>query len=226
MKPLRRDRSGGFTLLELLISLTLLSVIMVLVLGAMRLGVRTWERGEAMVEEQQRCRVALDLIRRQLAAIYVPVEGVDRMIPEVIGGDGESIRFLSRASLVPASDAGMIYAEYQVENEDGGTKALSFREKALITVPGQMKNVDAADIPFYKMISAVSDIRFEYLKTPVVPAPDGMSEMADEWQETWSYATDGRAPRAVRITLQAEEGDTPVRMVIPCRRVNVYADNA
>jgi hypothetical protein len=127
---------------------------------------------------------------------------------------------------VPAGDAGMVYAEYRVENEDGGAKALSFREKALITVPGQMKNVDAADVPFYKMLSGMKEIRFEYLKTPVPPPLDGTGEMPDEWQDTWGYATDGRAPRAVRITLRSAEDAPPVRMIVPCRRVNVYADNA
>ncbi|HNT58060.1 MAG TPA: prepilin-type N-terminal cleavage/methylation domain-containing protein, partial [Syntrophales bacterium] len=58
----------GFTLLELLISLTLLSVIAVLVFGALRLGVRAWEKGEATIETRQRERIVMDLLQRQMAS--------------------------------------------------------------------------------------------------------------------------------------------------------------
>ncbi|MFP4033740.1 MAG: type II secretion system protein J, partial [Desulfococcaceae bacterium] len=49
-----RRRVVGFTLLELMISMTVLGIIMTLVYGAMRLGTRTWETGQAQMDRWQR----------------------------------------------------------------------------------------------------------------------------------------------------------------------------
>jgi len=44
----------GFTLLELLISLTILSLVTVLIFGAFRMGIRAWEKGERNIDGRQR----------------------------------------------------------------------------------------------------------------------------------------------------------------------------
>ena len=68
MKP----SSSGFTLLELILSLTILSVVLLLIFGALRVGTRAWEKGEKDVEIQQRRRAVLDLIQKQIAsALFV-----------------------------------------------------------------------------------------------------------------------------------------------------------
>ncbi len=56
----------GFTLLELLISLTILSMVTVGIYAALSLGADASERGEARSIENQRVRAALSLIARHL----------------------------------------------------------------------------------------------------------------------------------------------------------------
>ena len=63
--------SRGFTLLELLISLTIVALIVVIIFGALRIGIRAWEKGEKDVDVRQRQRIVLDLIKRQLASTCV-----------------------------------------------------------------------------------------------------------------------------------------------------------
>ena len=63
-----RNANKGFTLLELLISLTILGVIVVIIFGAFRIGIRAWEKGEKDVESRQRQRIVLDLSKQQLAS--------------------------------------------------------------------------------------------------------------------------------------------------------------
>ena len=60
--------SPGFTLLELLISLTIIGLILVIVFGALRIGARAWEKGERDVETHQIQRIVLDNMKRQIAS--------------------------------------------------------------------------------------------------------------------------------------------------------------
>ncbi len=56
----------GFTLLELLISLSLLVVIVVIAMGAMRLGSRSVAAGEKKMNDRERFRTVLSLIDAQI----------------------------------------------------------------------------------------------------------------------------------------------------------------
>src|SRR5262249_39687783 len=62
--------SCGFTLLELVISLTIFSLVAVIVYGTLNLGARAAERGEVRSTENQRARAALALLARHLKSAY------------------------------------------------------------------------------------------------------------------------------------------------------------
>ena len=67
---MNRHDARGFTFLELLISLTILSLVAVMVYTALNLGTRAAAHGEARSAENQRARAALALIARQLKSAY------------------------------------------------------------------------------------------------------------------------------------------------------------
>ena len=57
---------AGFTLLELLISMTLLAMLFVLLFGGLRFGMRAWERGTSSADAVDQVRIVQDLMRRQI----------------------------------------------------------------------------------------------------------------------------------------------------------------
>src|SRR5579864_2460479 len=61
---------AGFTLLELLISLTLLAVLSAILFGGLRFGTRAWERSEVMASETDEIAIAQNFLRRQLSDAY------------------------------------------------------------------------------------------------------------------------------------------------------------
>jgi prepilin-type N-terminal cleavage/methylation domain-containing protein len=63
----RQAREAGFTLIELLVALTLLAVLMAALFGALRLGTRVWETGEARLDASTRVQVVQDFLRQQLS---------------------------------------------------------------------------------------------------------------------------------------------------------------
>ena len=60
------SRSGGFTLLELMVSIVLVAMIVVILAASMRAGHRSLEGGERKVEWMERLRVSTRLIDSQL----------------------------------------------------------------------------------------------------------------------------------------------------------------
>ena len=66
MNSLSTPRNDGFTLLELLIALSLISLIMALLFGGLRLGSRSWEGIEQRVQRTEEVRLARSFIRRAL----------------------------------------------------------------------------------------------------------------------------------------------------------------
>lgn len=200
--------SRGFTLLELLISLTILAVIVVIIFGALRIGIRAWEKGERDVDVRQRQRIVLDLIKRQLASTAVnDVWGRDQQ-RALLKGDSKSIEFVSHIPLKPGNRFGTVYVRYSVRQEnEGDQEQLVFHEQytALPDKQTGAGNLDEGD--FTELIAGMKSIEFEYLK-------DQQDEKASLWQKSWDPAVDKGVPRAVRVTLTENiDGKPPVYLI-------------
>ena len=66
----RRLQQTGFTLLELLIAMTLLGMILVLLFGGLRLGVRSWDASQQQVDSLNSVRSLENFLRRELSLTY------------------------------------------------------------------------------------------------------------------------------------------------------------
>lgn len=193
----------GFTLLELLISLTILSLITLLVFGAFRIGIRAWEKGEKNIDGRQRERIVLDLIKRQLASI--PVDTVKGEKALALKGDSKSMAFVSDIHLVPGDKFGMVYVNYRVEEGEDGGEILRFSERNVVMMMGKDADIDGSDDLFIELLKGAGMV-FEYLKN----VPD---EETPQWQETWNPENDPGFPVAVRMTLTRGDDGVPISVV-------------
>ena len=64
-----KHRITGFTLLELLIAMSLLGFILVLLFGGMRLGARSWDAGEKRAENATHLALLQGFLRRELSQV-------------------------------------------------------------------------------------------------------------------------------------------------------------
>ena len=62
-----RAAVAGFTLLELLVAITLLGMLMAALFGGLRLGARVWETGEARLDASSRVQIVQDFLRQRIA---------------------------------------------------------------------------------------------------------------------------------------------------------------
>ena len=182
--------NGGFTLLELLISLTILSLITLLVFGAFHIGIRAWEKGERNIDGHQRERIVLDLMKRQLASIPVDTVKGDKAL--ALKGDSKSLKFVSNVHLVPSNKFGMVYVKYRVEEAEDGGKFLSLSERNVVLM-GEDADMDNSDDLFIELLRGAGVV-FKYLKKDT-------GEGTQQWQDTWDPENDPGFPVAVRLTL-------------------------
>jgi general secretion pathway protein J len=199
----------GFTLLELLISLTIVGVVLVIIFGALRIGARAWEKGEADVEIQQRERVVLALVKKQIASFCDrEIEPKDKD-PYLFKGDEKSMAFMSRLSAVPAIRSGMVYVKYVINSTDEGRDELAFYEQDVVSmgVEGVLEDPDEAE--FQLLIPGSYHISFDYLKRPEE------RDTSPVWQDIWDPESDEGFPMAVRMTFQRDENAMPLRVIAP-----------
>jgi len=198
---------SGSTLIELLISITIVGVILVIIMGAFRIGIRAWEVGERDVESFQRQQIVLSILKRQLSSTcwrLIPGEGEK---PFVFNGDEGLVDFVSSVSIVPGNDSGKVRVMYRVgRNDENGLYYLEIAERNFLTgtVEETIDTID--DEIIHELIANVYEIRFEYLK-PLV------KDELSEWQPVWSEGDDTGLPAAVKCILQMDEKKPPVAVI-------------
>jgi general secretion pathway protein J len=212
---------SGFTLLELMISLTIMGLVLVLVFGSLRIGARAWEKGEREAETHQRQRVVLDNIRRQIASLCLhEIREDEKEGPAnkeaFFRGDREGMEFISRVPMSPMTRTGMVYVKYVVrEDEDKDTWRLLLYEKDVVFFNKKEDLGDLEEAEFFELIPGAANIEFSYLKGP------GDTDAAPEWQDEWDPDSDKGIPMAVRIALQEKVGSAPIYVIA---RLQVEAD--
>ena len=198
---------SAFTLLELMVSLTLVGLIAAIIFGSLRIGSRAWERGERDVEAHQKVRIALDLIRRQLASTCVrEIQGPGEQ-PLLLKGDDKSLAFVSHTPLVPGNAFGMVYAVYRVQpGEDHQSERLAFYEKNVVLLEKDQDLDDPEEEELFELISEVQSIGFAYLK-------DQTEGETGEWQQTWDPEEEKDFPRAVKVMLTEDAETAPITII-------------
>jgi general secretion pathway protein J len=199
---MRRRTAAGFTLLELILALSIVGALLAISFGGLRVGLTAWRRGEDRAEAHQHARTLLDLLARSLsgAHAYRLPTGEGRQLTLLFEGEPGRIAFVTVSPPFPADSAIAFTAvTFSVE---GGTPGLAVRQKAL-------PNLD----PFELLLPVLVD-----------PAVDGIGFLyqreTGEWVDRWDAALERALPRAVEVTLStALNGrslDTPP-FVVPLR---------
>ncbi len=65
-----RRSASGMTLLEVLLAVSITAVVVLLLVGGLRIGLRAWEAGERQAAAQQGRGAIVELVRGALAAAY------------------------------------------------------------------------------------------------------------------------------------------------------------
>jgi general secretion pathway protein J len=211
----------GFTLMELLVAMSLLSLVFVIVLQALGVSIKAWEKGDASQAEYQRFQAVISLIAGQIRSAY-PLKVRDEVGKEyytAFDGKESSLDFITSMSLSPQFKGGLCFISYFLRDDPTtGTKTLLASEKGVLSkgffAPDKRQKID--DQEAFELLSGITGLRFEYYA----------GEDADQgWKNTWDGTKEKDLPKAIRLHWEYNHSqmDLPDTMIIPIR-VNHGAD--
>lgn len=99
--PPSASSEQGFTLMELLVAMTLLGILMAALFGGLRLGVRVWEASDRTLDQSSEAEIVRGFLRTRLEQA-LPLTGTtsNDQAETLFRGDRETLRFVS---FMPAS---------------------------------------------------------------------------------------------------------------------------
>ncbi|HXX81117.1 MAG TPA: prepilin-type N-terminal cleavage/methylation domain-containing protein [Thermodesulfovibrionales bacterium] len=185
----------GFTLLELMISITLIGIITLIVAGAMRLGYRSVDAGEGKIESLERMRVSLTLINCQIQSEIPLTIDEDGSRKYYFKGEKGILLFPSNFSLW-GGQTGYVVVTYSVIPDARGKQTLWISES---TVGVGNKNEA-------RLFESLDEISFQYFYK-------GPTDEQGSWVEQWTDDTD--IPEKVKVHLM--QGTRELSLIIPMR---------
>ncbi len=191
---------SGFTLIEVLVSLTVLGFILLIIFGGFRLGLSAWERGESIKEEHQTIRIVTQMVSRQVRSA-VPYR-VQTKKPEgdalAFEGKPRSMRFVSSVPMRENRAEGFVYAVYQFEeNEKGGGRLVFYEQRVL------NRNFFEEELRVenrHLLMEGISKLLFEYYQEE-----DPSKNQSEQWVEEWSAKEKKELPGGVKMTMAFQE---------------------
>ena len=178
-------RQKGFTLLELVVAITLMGLVLVVLYSGLRLGLNGWDSGERRAEASNRLRSAQEFLRRQLAQSMTVYETNDdrRERFVVFAGRSEGIEFV--APMPARLGQGGLYRMW-IEMADG---QLRLRQRPYL--PGDPA---AGEERVNVLLEGVSTMEWAYFG----PERDNDQE-SPRWHADWTSTE--RRPLLVRLNL-------------------------
>lgn len=193
MNPIRR--SQGFTLLELLIGMTLVGFILSLLFAGLNLGTRSWEAGEQRMVTSSRQAVVVDFIRRAIEQTYPLRWRVGEEDRLAFAGEAESLRFVGTVAMHEGASGNHLIALDLVDGETGRDLVMRWQ----LPDPGApgFEPIEQAEPKV--LIKAVQDMALAYF--------GAQSETEDPaWHDQW--IDQKTPPELIRLQLTMENGET------------------
>lgn len=197
-----RPHNRGFTLIEILLAISIGAALLVVVFGGVRAGLAAWGRGEARAAALEHSRSLAQVLGRALAGAY-PYRGtLTEGIPEGVIFDGRPDR-LTFVTVSPsiAPPIPIAFTAVMLSRDDQG---LALRQ---LVLPNLERLERLAPV---LIDSTVIEVRFRYL---------GQGDQA--WKDQWDMSKETSLPRAVEIRLAMTVGSRGVEqqppLVVPVR---------
>ena len=115
-RPRSRKREAGFTLVEIVVAMVLLSTMMLLLYSGLSFALRSWDAGDAGGRRTADRRIGENFLRRELTEVF-PMRWKDPQTVKVaFSGEAQRLRFVSTRP-VGATLGGLALVSVEVEGD-------------------------------------------------------------------------------------------------------------
>ncbi len=189
-------RAAGFTLLELVVALSMVTVMMVLLFGGLRLGARVWDtveqRTETLHDRQMIARFIMRELEQARPLTFAPRDGEERL---AFLGNADAVYFVAPLPS-QAGGGGLHWLGLElVRSEDTRRLVLSYE----LFQTSDWQRYDPQPRRRLVLYEKLADAEFDYFGAP-----------ADSRQARWAAAWDDREklPQLVRLRLKSGQAES------------------
>jgi prepilin-type N-terminal cleavage/methylation domain-containing protein len=202
---------SGFTLVEMMIALSIVAALVAVAFGGLRIGVAAWQRGEDRAETHQRVRGLVELLGRGVGGAFAYIgptpPGQQPALPgqqptppgqlptpqgrqstPLFQGEPTRLSFVTVSPPVPPG-ASVAFTAVTLSLDEGPSPGLAVRQKVL-------PNAEPFEAVTPVLVDpSVTALSFRYLRE------------GDVWESAWDGARERALPRAVEITVKTTAGE-------------------
>lgn len=192
-----RRNACGFTLLELMVSITIFSLVIVVLYAGYRLGIRSWESGERTHAAVSELRLAGSFIRRHAAQAFPLAISRNNAWRLWFVGEADRVTFVT-AMPSYLGEGGMYEMTLAVARNDDDTALMVSRR---LLHPDAVSGKPGVDDQPRPLVADLEGARFDYFGAT---SADGEAS----WHSRWEGRQ--RLPQLVRVRLASRlAGDWP-----------------
>lgn len=200
-----RPGAAGFTLIEVVLALTIFALMGAILYGALALGQGAIEKTQANAARSQKQRSVGDLVGTYIHSAFPYRESAQEAAP-FFDGAVDSLTFVSAYSH-GMGGRGMAKIQISADEDKDGRATLKLEETTPVRLQSEAGPV--GQIHSAVLQEGIKNFRLAYLDPQADP---------ESWEERWDAREKRTLPRAVRFTYLDEQG-REVRRIFPLMMV-------
>ena len=206
----------GFSLIEVMVAITILSLMSAIMFSGFRFAMAGYVESQKRIDAKARERVLEDMVRRQIGSLFplkptadfVESEGGGGLAEAISGdidpnqlalsqiplfyGTDEAVTFITVAPLLLIENPGLTVVRYGMAEDEYGVRYFGAMESRFNGLGSFQEMVDIPQGKPLPIVEAVDDLHFEYY------GYDPESETYD-WYDEWRGDETQSVPSAIRI---------------------------
>ena len=197
-------RAAGFTLIEVVVAMTLLGIMMVLLYSGLTFAMRSWDAAERVGTRATDQRIGTNFLRRELGETFPMRWKEPTMLQFAFEGKAHTLRFVSsRPAGIQAG--GLSLVGLAVEDDGERHRSLLMRRAMPDDEAKDFGPLERSEQKPTVLVSGVRDVAFSYF--------GAQNDFTDpDWVDEWPYPS--RMPMMVRLRVTLADGTPRPEMLV------------